>query len=221
MMNQSCNSKLDIIFEDEDVLVLNKAEGLIVHSSLDKKRENLFDIVKEQYKDNNISLMHRLDKDTTGAILFTKNSKVNAVIENQIQKKECEKFYLALVSGIWNEEGLIKDYLKKEKVLGIEKMSKVHSGGQVAMSYIRTIKTLSQETLMEFQLHTGRMHQIRIQAASRGHPLIGDELYGKKDPRGIFLHAYKLAFSIHGKRIEVFAPLPKKFLNLGINFEIK
>jgi len=210
---------LEILYQDSDVLVLNKPENMIVHSSLDKSRINLLDIVKKKFPENEVTLLHRLDKDTTGTILFSLNPKVNSILENQIHLKECEKYYLALVKGQWNIEEVIKDFLKKEKQNGIEKMVKVHSGGQVAISSVKTLKNFSDETLLEFRIHTGRMHQIRVQSALRSHPLVGDELYGAKDPRGFYLHAFKLSFHLNGRKIAVTAPLPEKFKKLGYKFE--
>lgn len=202
---------ITVLFEDSNFLIVNKPAGLIVHATVDKSRENLFDILKETYPE--LSILHRLDKDTSGAMLFSKNPEINKDIQAIFDERSIQKTYLALVHGEWKEEkGVMEDFLKKEKIKNKEKMVKVLKGGQKAITYFEKITFKNNVTQMRFTLETGRMHQIRVQSALRQHPLLGDNFYGKPDSaERLFLHSHYLEFDYQGKKISVTAEVPEEF----------
>lgn len=211
------------LYEDDNFLIVNKSPGDIVHATLDKSRDNLYDRLKQSGKYDYLGLHHRLDKDTSGAILFTKNEAVNGFVQNAFENHTILKKYWAITHGEWislpNE--VITDYLKKEKDKNkIELMIKVTKGGQKAISLVNTLKKSKTHSLIEFTLKTGRMHQIRVQSALRNHPIIGDTFYGKSEldkkfnPQRLFLHSHEIAFEYLGKKISAIAPIDNKFLDL-------
>lgn len=195
------DQKFQIVFENDDFCVVNKEKGLITHGTLDKTRTNLFDLLKLHYQKFNkeVFLLHRLDKDTSGLMLFSLNIDKNKELQQMIQDKKMQKTYLAKTHGTppWNEETILKDYLKKTKVKGIEKMVVVEKGGDVALARAKTLAP----QIVQITLMTGRMHQIRIQLSSRGFPILGDEFYG--GPKGeICLHSSYLKFSFQNQEFE-------------------
>jgi len=201
---------VETLYEDENFLIVNKPAGLIVHATLDKKRENLFDILKSKYPE--LFLLHRLDKDTSGAILFTKNESVNKFVEEGFRTHSIQKVYQTIVSGEWNYQGELSSFLKKVKnTRGIEVMEIVTKGGVKALSLVKTMKSNKHYSLMEFELKTGRMHQIRIQCKGNGHPIVGDPIYDGEKSSRLFLHSAKLSFIYQGKEISVQAPLDNLF----------
>ncbi len=200
--------KFKIVFENDEFAVVNKSKGIITHGSVDKNRENLFDLLKAHYKKFNkdIFLLHRLDKDTSGLMLFSLNEKRNKELQTLIEEKELKKIYLAKVVGIpsWFESTLLKDYLKKVKVKGIEKQTVVQKGGDVALLNVKNLA----DNIVEIELKTGRMHQIRIQLSSRGYPIVGDPLYGDigEHSEGLHLHSTYLSFNFLGRVYEFLSP---------------
>lgn len=204
-------NSIAILFEDQNFLIVNKPAGLIVHATVDKSRENLFDILRETHSD--LSLLHRLDKDTSGAMLFSKNPEINKDVQAIFDERTIKKTYLALTHGEWeSDKGVMEDFLKKEKIKNKEKMTKVLKGGQKAITHFEKISSKNNISLMKFTLETGRMHQIRVQSALRHHPLLGDSFYGKRDQaERLFLHSFHLEFEFKGKLISVTAELPEEF----------
>lgn len=205
------SSMIQVLYEDSDFLIVNKPSGLIVHATVDKSRENLYDILKKDHPE--LAILHRLDKDTSGAMLFSKNPEINKDIQAIFDERTIEKTYIALVHGEWEgEKGMMEDFLKKEKVKNKEKMVKVLKGGQKAITYFEKREYKNGVSLMSFTLETGRMHQIRVQSALRNHPLMGDAFYGKPDKaERLFLHSHHLEFQFQGRLISVTAPLPEEF----------
>ncbi len=191
--------KLEIIFTHDDFVIVNKPQGLIVHSTVDKTRDNLYDQLKVLYPKNEVSILHRLDKDTSGLMLFSLNSEKNKIFQKLFEERKSQKTYVANVKVIthFEEETLLKDYLKKEKIGGIEKMIVVQKGGDVALSHAINLAP----HIVQITLQTGRMHQIRVQLASRGHPILGDSLYGV-DKGNLHLHSSFLSFEYEGKHFE-------------------
>lgn len=200
--------KFEILFENDDFCIVNKPKGLITHASLDKSRDNLFDQLKKHYQSTNkeVSLLHRLDKETSGLILFSLNPGKNKLLQQLIEKKELQKTYVAQVHGnpSWTEETVLKDYVKKVKTNGMEKMVVVSTGGDVALAKAKSLAP----TIVQVTLVTGRMHQIRLQLASRGFPILGDELYGKAEKlaEGMHLHSAYLGFNFEGKMYSFLSP---------------
>lgn len=204
-------SNIVTLYENDDFLVVDKPSGLVVHATLDKDRENLYDLLKEKYSD--LSLIHRLDKDTSGAILFSKKKSANNEIQKIFDERLIKKSYIAIVHGEWKDpEGKLEDFIKKEKIKGLELMVKVSKGGQKAITYFEVVEIKNNFSLIKFTLETGRMHQIRVQSALRNHPLLGDGLYGKKDrAERLYLHSHILEFVYKNQLIKVESRIPDAF----------
>lgn len=203
------DQKFQIVFENNDFCVVNKEKGLITHGTLDKTRTNLFDLLKLHYQKLNkeVFLLHRLDKETSGLMLFSLNADKNKDLQKMIQEKTMQKTYLAKTQGspAWNEEIILKDYLKKVKVKGVEKMEVVEKGGDVALARAKMLAP----QIVQVTLMTGRMHQIRVQLSSRGVPILGDEFYG--GPKGeLCLHSSYLKFTFQNQEFE-FTSAPSFF----------
>lgn len=202
-------------YEDDQLLIVEKPEGLIVHATLDRSRPNLYDLLKQNYPE--LYLIHRLDKDTSGLILFSKKSEINQELQNLLESREIKKTYLCVVHGMWaSPEGQLQDFLKKEKKKIKSKwqevMVKVDKGGQKAILNFKVQKSNQHFSLMEMTLVTGRMHQIRVQSQIQGHSIVGDSLYGLEDQSSrMMLHSYQLEFHFQGKRISVLSPMPEEF----------
>ncbi len=222
-------SHRDIIFENEDYIAVNKKRGWPVHQTLDPNRPNLFSALKSYLKnrqddvDTFLTLPHRLDVDTSGIVVFCKSDAANKVMTKVFEQREGKKIYRALCLGIPKEKtGEWQDFLQKEKIKGIEMMTKVAKGGQKAITNYRLIESYQQGNYcqLELELITGRMHQIRVQASLAGTPLIGDPLYGNKDFNLRFncqqqlLHACHFEFfdTISNQLISIAAPVPDDFL---------
>lgn len=207
---------IKIHYEDEFFLIVNKPEGLVVHATLDKKRENLYDILRDERPNQYLGLHHRLDKETSGLMLFTKNQRVNHFVQDGFLHHSILKKYFAIVHGSWIlENEVLEDFLKKEMIARKEKMIRVFKGGQKAITFALTLKHNHQYSLMDFTLKTGRMHQLRVQSSLRNHPLVGDRTYGDLTDSGsrLMLHSYALSFEFEGKKIEIIDDLPQAFAN--------
>ncbi len=216
-----------ILFEDDDIIILNKWAGIPMHATLDKKRENLTSLVAKHIntKDDistHISSPHRLDKDTTGVAIFTKNKTSNAIISDCIRNKTINKLYVTITMGcLAQPRGVLQDFLK---INNNGKVTVVKSGGQKAITEYETLETIDNHSFIFLKIITGRTHQIRIQTSSRGAAIVGDSLYGNKKfnhrnkiTRQL-LHALAINFEhpVTGKNILVYAPIPddmKAYLN--------
>ncbi len=220
----------DIIFENEDYIAVNKKAGWPVHSTVDKSRSNLFDALKSYIKqrdklvsDPYIALHHRLDVETSGVVIFAKSKRANPILSEVFSKHLGTKKYLAICVGKpKNKSGELHHFLKKEKVDRIEKMSSVLSGGQKAILEYQVLDSNDLFSLVEFNLITGRMHQIRIQSSTEGFPCLGDELYGdvqvneKFKTIGQRLHCFELKFfdKLSHREIEIKCDAPFSLKNL-------
>ncbi len=193
---------LNIVYEDQDLLILDKEPFIIVHPTLKKTDKTLANGVVHYFqKVKNLSVVprfyNRLDMNTSGIIVIAKNSYAQAYLQEKCQVK---KWYQAIVKGIVREDefvvensiGRVGDNLKRE-VLEVE------AGGQYSKTAFKTLKKFEEEelTLIQCELFTGRTHQIRVHLSTLGYPIIGDELYGGRDERVSrqMLHAYKLKFN--------------------------
>lgn len=201
---------LDIVFEDDDIIVVNKPQGMVTHPAGGHYSGTLVNALMHHTK--NLSsingevrpgIVHRLDKDTSGLIVVAKNDKAHLGLSRQLESKVCKRFYKAVVLGkIIKDEGEIITYLNR----GADQRKKIfvvpEGKGRQAITKYKLLENFVGFSFMEFELKTGRTHQIRVHAAHIGHPVLGDELYGVKDTKfglkGQLLHAYKLEF-IHPK----------------------
>lgn len=212
-----------IVYEDSDLLVIDKPQGLVVHPCQTTKEGTLVNGLLEKVKDlsgiNGVlrpGIVHRLDKNTSGLMLVAKNDFTHNALAEMIAKKEVKRKYYALLDGVvWDNEGKIETYLARDKK--DRKKYAVSSDGKLAISLYKVVKRFAAATLVEFSLVTGRTHQIRVHSAYIGHPVIGDDVYGKADKKlkGQLLHSHSLEF-IHPrtkKEMSFTSPLPDCFEN--------
>lgn len=222
------NLPLDIIYEDADVILINKPKGMVVHPSAGHYSGTLVNGLMFHCRDelsgiNGVlrpGIVHRIDRDTTGVIVVCKNDRAHNVIAEQLKEHSITRRYRAIVCGnIKEEEGTVNAPIGRHPV-DRKKMAIVHRGGKEAITHYRVLERFGNYTYIECQLETGRTHQIRVHMTSIGHPLLGDEVYGRtKTPfklEGQTLHAMVLGF-VHpstGEYIEFEAPLPEYFAHL-------
>ncbi len=222
------NIPLDILYEDADVLVVNKPKNMVVHPAPGHYNKTLVNAVLYHCR-NDLSgingeirpgIVHRIDKDTTGSLVVCKNDDAHIKISEQIKAHTMTRQYRGIVIGRVKEEtgSICMDIGRDPK--NRLKMAANVPNGRSAVTHYRVLERFSGHTYMEFQLETGRTHQIRVHMAAIGHPILGDPLYGPQKPKfrleGQCLHAMTLGF-IHprsGERIEVTAPLPAYFEKL-------
>ncbi|MDO4445913.1 MAG: RluA family pseudouridine synthase [Bacillota bacterium] len=219
---------LDILYEDEDVLVINKPKGMVVHPSAGHYSQTVVNAVLFHCKGqlsgiNGVlrpGIVHRIDMDTTGAIVICKNDKAHQILAEQLKEHSITRKYRALVCGNLKEDtGTIVGAIGRHPI-DRKKMAINEKNGKPAVTHYKVLERFGNYTYIECQLETGRTHQIRVHMASKGHPLLGDTLYGPtKCPfklQGQCLHAMVLGF-MHpstGEYMEFEAPLPNYFIHL-------
>ena len=215
---------LDIIYEDGDILVVNKPKGMVVHPGNGNPDGTLANAVLNHCKKNlsgiggeiRPGIVHRLDKDTSGLIVIAKNDKAHINLSKQIQDRKVKKIYTALVRGIIPEDAATINMPIGRSNTDRKKMA-VRKDGKVAITHIKVIKRYEKYTLIRVKIDTGRTHQIRVHMAEIGYPVVGDEVYsnGKNEfnVHGQMLHSTSLDFvhPITGKQMHFEAPLPKYF----------
>ena len=215
---------LDIIYEDSDIIVVNKPKGMVVHPANGNPDGTLVNAILSICK-NSLSgiggelrpgIVHRLDKDTSGLIIVAKNDKAHINMSEQIKERNVKKTYIALVRGNAPEEEATINMPIGRSTKDRKKMA-VTKNGKQAITHFKVLKRYSKYTLLEIKIETGRTHQIRVHMAEIGYPVVGDAVYsnGKNEfgIEGQMLHAYKLEFMhpITNKHMELTAPLPQYF----------
>ncbi len=215
---------LDIIYEDNDILVVNKPKGMVVHPGNGNPDGTLVNAVLNHCKDSlsgiggeiRPGIVHRLDKDTSGLIIIAKNDKAHINLSEQIKERKVNKIYTALVRGVIPEdEATINMPIGRSKT--DRKKMAVRKDGKEAITHITVIKRYKNYTLLKVKIYTGRTHQIRVHLAEIGYPVVGDEVYsnGKNEfgVHGQMLHSTSLEFvhPITGEKLHFEAPLPKYF----------
>ena len=222
------NIPLEVIYEDEDIIVINKPKGMVVHPANGNPDGTLVNAVMNICKDSlsgiggeiRPGIVHRLDKDTSGAIIVAKNDRAHIGLSNQLKNHEVKKTYLALVRGIIKEnEATINMPIARSKK--DRKKMDVDKDGKEAITHFKVLERYKNKyTLLQINLETGRTHQIRVHLSHIGYPIIGDEVYsnGKNEWNitGQCLHAWKLEFKhpVSGKKINLEAKIPKYFKNI-------
>jgi 23S rRNA pseudouridine1911/1915/1917 synthase len=213
---------LRIVHEDADIIVIDKASGLLSMASETEKTKTAYSILSEYVKKfdpkNLIFIVHRLDRDTSGLMLFAKSKKVQEILQKDWNDSIIERSYLAVVEGtVEKTEGTIVSWLKENKAL-VMYSSKTPEDGQKAITHYKVMKTGNQFSLLDVKLETGRKNQIRVHMKDLGYPVTGDKKYGSKlNPIGqMGLHARVLAFKhpVTGRILRFDTPIPGKFLKL-------
>ena len=222
------NIPLDILYEDDDLLIVNKPKGMVVHPAVGHSTGTLVNAIMYHCQGNlsgingeiRPGIVHSIDKDTTGSLIICKNDEAHRNIAEQIKEHSVTRRYVGVVAGTFSEEsgtveGAIGRHPNDRKRMTINEKN-----GKPAVTHYRVLQTLKGASFMEFELETGRTHQIRVHMASISHPLLGDTVYGNsKNPyklQGQALHARTIGF-IHpttGEYIEVSAPIPEYMTEL-------
>lgn len=234
--------ELEIIYEDENMIVVNKAMGLQVHPSDTEKKNTLVNALIVRFPEiKNVNdgsegswmrpgIVHRLDKDTSGAMVIAKNKKTFDELKRQFADREVEKNYVAVVYGnLEKKTGVVDRPIARAASFKKQKIARGKTKGtaRAAVTEYSLLKRYEGFDFVEALPKTGRMHQIRVHLASLGHPIIGDAKYKRRDlicPDGVsrqLLHAQKLKFELWGKKYEFSAPLPSDFMEFMASLDEK
>ena len=211
------NIPLDIVYEDEDIVIINKRSGMVVHPASGNYENTLVNALIYRYNldDTNLrsGIVHRIDKDTSGLVIIAKNDKALELLTEMFKNKEIKKTYLTIVDGVINNKSgtinapITRDVKDRKKMM-------VGKDGKNSITHFYVLKTFKNNTYLSLNLETGRTHQIRVHMAYIGHPITNDKVYGKENTSfGQYLHASKLEFihPITKKEIKVEAELPEEF----------
>lgn len=218
------NIPIDVIYEDDDIIVVNKPKGLVVHPANGNPDGTLVNALMSICKDSlsgiggkiRPGIVHRLDKDTSGLLIVAKNDKAHVNMSEEIKNREVKKIYIALVRGVIKENNATIDMPIGRSKKDRKKMA-VTKDGKKAITHFKVLKRYDGYTLIEVKIDTGRTHQIRVHMSEIGYPIVGDTTYSNgKNPFGVIgqcLHAKSLDFNhpITGKEMHLEAPIPEYF----------
>ncbi len=225
---------IEVLYEDNDIIVVNKPKGMVVHPANGNPDGTLVNAIMSICKDSlsgiggeiRPGIVHRLDKDTSGALIVAKNDKSHIKMSEQIKNHEVEKTYIALVKGFVKENEATIDMPIGRSIKDRKKMA-VRKEGKNAVTHFKVIERFPNYTLLEVKIETGRTHQIRVHLSEIGYPIVGDEVYsnGKNEwnIHGQCLHAKSLKFKhpITEKEMCIEAPIPEYFQNIIKELEEK
>ena len=228
----AAKNKYSIIFENDDFVAVNKPAGMLTIPDREQTEKSLKEFLTEKY--GSIFTVHRLDKDTSGLVVFAKTEEMHKYLSRLFEERRVEKYYLGIVLGEPEEkEGLIDAPIAEHNLR--KGMMAVHRSGKSSQTGYKVLEGNRHYSMVEFQLHTGRTHQIRVHSKNIGHPLAADPLYGDGKPvllssvrkkyklskhdeeeqpiiSTLALHSYKLHFEdANGKKFELTAEAPKTF----------
>ncbi|MBR3162617.1 MAG: RluA family pseudouridine synthase [Clostridia bacterium] len=218
---------LEVIYEDNDIIVINKPKGLVVHPANGNPDGTLVNAIMALCKDSlsgiggeiRPGIVHRLDKDTSGILIVAKNDEAHINLSEQIKNRNVKKVYLALVRGVVKENEATIDMPIGRSTRDRKKMA-VDKKGKNAITHIKVLRRYDEYTLLEVRIETGRTHQIRVHLSEIGYPVVGDTVYSNGKNRfgivGQCLHAKSLDFKhpITGKEMHLEAELPEYFKNI-------
>lgn len=218
------NIPVPVIYEDNDIIVVNKPKGIVVHPANGNPDGTLVNAILAMCKDSlsgiggeiRPGIVHRLDKDTSGLLIVAKNDEAHIKMSKQIQDRKVTKKYIALVKGVISENEATIDLPIGRSTKDRKKMA-VDAKGKNAITHFKVLKRYNNYTLLELKIDTGRTHQIRVHMSYIGHPVVGDSVYsnGKNEfgVEGQMLHARYLEFKhpITGEELKLEAPIPNYF----------
>lgn len=216
--------ELKIVFEDEHLIVINKPAGLLTIATEKEKRKTAYSMlsnyVKSEHPDNKIFIIHRLDRETSGLLLFARNEKVKLAIQNTWETTINQRTYVGVVEGALKEEtGVVSSWLTESKAFRVYSSQKTGQGLYSVTNY-KILQSNQYFSLVQLLLETGRKHQIRVHMQDINHPIVGDKKYGSKASpiRRMALHAMALAFThpVTGEKCHFETPIPRKFIDLFI-----
>ncbi len=226
---------LSILYEDEDILIIDKPKDMVVHPSAGHFEHTLVNGLLYHCKGNlsgingvlRPGIVHRIDKDTTGSLIVCKSERAHIKIAEMLKEHSIEREYRAIVKGyLDNDEGTIDAPIGRDERNRL-RMAINHKNGKEAVTHYRVIEKLNGYSYIACRLETGRTHQIRVHLSSIGHPVLGDEVYGgvnqKIKTNGQCLHAYSLRFPhpVTGEIVDVAAPIPLYFEKLLADLSLK
>lgn len=213
---------LNIVFEDENVILINKQSGLTVHPGSGNYDNTMVNAL--MYYTNNLSdisgderpgIVHRIDKDTSGLILVAKNNKSHQILAEDFKNKRIKREYIALINGVFPHNKATIDAPIGRDETDRKKMTVTDKNSKKAITHLTVLKRYKDYTLVSLILDTGRTHQIRVHMKYIGYPIYNDPVYSNKKATefGQFLHSYKINFEepITKEKLEFIAPLPKEF----------
>ena len=215
----------DLIFEDEHLIIVNKQAGYLTVPTNAREKNTLVDAVRShvnrgQSRGQPVAIVHRLDRDTSGLLVFAKNERIGAKIKDQFAERKPERVYVAIVSGnLAQASGTIQSYLATDKDLN-QRSVKAGEDGKLAITHYTVVQSFKDATLVRVTLETGRRNQIRVHFAEQGNPILGDQRYEVADARHRFwphrrlaLHAEVLGFKhpVTGESLRFRVPAPKEF----------
>tara|TARA_B100001142_G_scaffold114444_1_gene116584 strand:- start:5758 stop:6675 length:918 start_codon:yes stop_codon:yes gene_type:complete len=218
--------KLEIIYQNSELLIVNKPHGIVVHPSKGHSNDTVINALlgmdikfEANLGQTKPFLVHRLDKDTSGLLLVAKNEKMYSYLTEIQKKRKIKKHYLAVINGVPDKKYATIDASISRNKSHRKKMS-VNSKGRKSLTTYKVIKSNDNMSLIELELHTGRTHQIRVHMQALGHPIIGDTLYGKKSKLidRQLLHAYKLEFKDNNNNVISVQNEPEKDMKEFIEF---
>lgn len=214
--------RLQLVYEDDDIIVINKGYGLLsVGTQSHKKEDTAYDIlrdyVKKQSPANKLYVVHRLDRDTSGLMMFAKTEEAQETLRHNWNNMVLDRLYVALLEGyVKEDEGFIKSRLAENSQFVVYS-TKESDEGKLALTRYKVLKRANGLSLVEFSLDTGRKNQIRVHASEMGHPIMGDRKYGAKESRlhRLCLHARTLRFAhpVTRKDMRFEQPVPAKFMD--------
>jgi len=216
---------LDIVFEDSDVLVINKPRNMVVHPAAGNEDSTLVNAIMHHCGENlsgingvlRPGIVHRIDKDTTGLLVVAKNNSAHLSLSEQLSSRTLSRTYYAIVHGNIKDDNITVDAPIARSDSDRKKMAVSKNGGKTAITHITVLERFGKYTYIKCKLQTGRTHQIRVHTKYLGHPILGDKTYGLKKEEfslvGQLLHAGEIGF-IHpssGENVSFTAPLPEDF----------
>ena len=214
---------IDVVYEDEYLLIVNKKSGMVVHPAPGNYSGTLVNALMGRFKLSNKDnirpgIVHRIDKDTSGLLVVAKTDEVHDKLSEMIKNKEVERIYIALVEGVINHETGTIDAPIGRDIVNRQKMMVTDINSKDAITHFRVLKRYSDKTLIECKLETGRTHQIRVHMAYINHPIVNDPVYGKSKKTtsfGQMLHSKSIRFihPITKKELYFESELPEEFKN--------
>lgn len=226
---KSSDIDVDVVYEDEYLLVINKQSGLVVHPAPGHYTDTLVNALATKFKLSNMDsdrpgIVHRIDKDTSGLMLVAKDEKTHEKLSEMIKNKEVERIYISLVHGVINHDTGTIDAPIGRDPNNRQKMCVTDKNSKDSITHFKVLKRYKDKTLVECKLETGRTHQIRVHFNYINHPVVGDPIYGKKTnvtEFGQYLHSKSIRFThpITNQELYFEVDLPKEFKDMLENLE--